>query len=87
MDSTYINKHVFIIIEDLKLYQSLQDESVSQQFLIIGIHNMICMIWDTDVGAPHQPRQVPWGKPSRRGGYLAADIGEVHDGDDGGRGQ
>ena len=41
----------------------------------------------TDVGAPHQPRQVPWGKASRYGGDLAEDAGKVCVGGDRGGGQ
>ena len=36
----------------------------------------------TDVGAPHWPRQVTWGKASRRWGDLDTDDGKVHAVDD-----
>ena len=41
----------------------------------------------SDIGAPHRPQQVLWGKASRRGGYFPSDFGKVCAGGDGGGGQ
>ena len=41
----------------------------------------------TDVGDPHWPQQVPWGKASRCGGDLSEYVGKVCVGGDGGVGQ
>ena len=36
-----------------------------------------------DVGVPHPPQQVPWGKASQRGGDVELDVGKVIAGGDG----